>query len=913
MVKRIFLILLLLEVSLFSFSKDIEKAIFYGEKILDCQYPDGGINMKESREIYMVPYFSHFAAEGLIGLYSVTKKSKYLKAVKRWLEWYIKHLNEDYTVYDYKGYYPSYICTYYYDSTDSYAAGFLFVLWYYYDVSGDLKTLKEFYPYAKKVLKAIELTLSPDGLTFVKPDMKIRFLMDNIEVYQGLDAMLRITKIMKDKEMEDYVDKLIKRNLEGIKSYWCDEGFFGNEITAEGNKKRDYNTVYPGGLVNIMFYDLMLDKEDIKSKEFVERLFKKFIYNDNLYKIDSTMMFWWAIAAYKKGDKNLGDKLKGYIEENLPIFDYVYTYGHYVRALLYEHSEAVRKAFNLYNFKLDEVIMSEAEVKRERLEFRDGEAFIDDFKTRKEYITSGWAGWQLIYDFVKMDGKDSLKIEYSLPSIQSYAQLMITYPGVADLSGAKSIEFEVKGFKGCTEEIMITIIENDGDWWTFTPDNKILKTGDWEKISYPIENFERDIWSVGGDKIFDIKNIKGIRIQINRKEGTSAKKGTIYLGGIKVTTRESLSGKVSKKESITPITKKGEFEYLIDDFKPGIYNYATDSYLGDIKYKFEGKLGEIDAETKTFGDYVIFKAYSKRNLNLNDINGKIILEVKVSDKLLDSLQFSILDNDGDIWDYFIDEILNPGDWYKFEIPVILMGRNPWSVGNGIKNLENISGYKIQLNHNRWNRGSNKNKIYIKPIKFISTENINITNVIFEIPEAVKNPAFLIDNFESDTGWDLFSYKSAFDIAITGKNNLKGLSKSLEIKYRLDNKDGYIELTKKLDRYMKISEMKQFYSFESSQNICIFTKGESSNNERLGIQLIDFDGDIWYFIIEDAFKSSEWVLRKIPLIRFVRSEYSQGNNILDIDKIKEVKLQIIYGGKDNGEHYGKFYLSQFYLE
>ncbi len=894
-------------------SADIEKSIVYADKILKTQYPDGGINMKISHNIYLVPYFSHFAAEGLIALYSVTKNRSYLDAVEDWLEWYVKHLNKDYTVYDYNGYYPHYVSTYYYDSTDSYAAGFLFLLWYYYDTTKDISILNKFYPSAKKVLKAIELTLNADGLTFCKPNLTVKYLMDNIEVYQGLDALWRIARIMKDKEKEDYVYKLKKRNLEGIKRYWYDTGFFGNAIIAEGNKTKDYDTVYPGGLVNIMFYDLMLDKNDPKAKEFVERLFKKFIYTDNLYKIDSTMMFWWTIAAYKKGDIKLGDKLKNYIEENLPMYDYVYSYGHYVRALLYKHSEVAKRPFNLINLKLDDTIMPEGKIKGEKVKFENSVAIIDDFKIKKDYITSGWQG-NLKYRFVDIKGKKALRVDYSLHGLNTYAQLMLLYLDVADWGDAKLLEFEVKGFKDCSEELMVTIIENDGDWWTYIPDNKILKTGKWETFSYPIKGFTRDIWSVGGDEKFDIKNIKGIRFQINQKESTGMeKKGSIYLANVSITTRITEKYQPRREEKSTIESIKTTYEYIIDDFKDN-YKYSTYAYMGEIKFKKVNDIMILDCDTKTFGGYAIFESYRDKNLNIDDINGKIILEVKVSNKLLDTIQFSLIDDDGDMWDYFIEDILNPDKWHRIEIPILRLGRNPWGFGNGEKDLSNIQGYRIQISHNRWNRGNNRNKIYLKPIKFIATKELDINKPIKSAkPVASKNYSFLIDNFDTDKGWDIFSYDAAYDFAITEDEKIEGLNGSLIVNYKLDTKDGYIELTKRLNRYLKIYEMKQFYDFESSQNICIWTKGRRDCNERLGIQIIDFDGDIWSFILEDAFKNSEWVLRKIPLIRFSRNPYSAGNQLLDGDKIKEIKLQIIYGGKSSGEHRNKIYLSQFYLE
>ena len=90
------------------------------------------------------------------------------------------------TVYDHEVWYgvPS---TQSYDSSDSYAATFLTLVRAYYDTTGDAAFLRGIEADLRLVAGAIYSTMDPrDGLTYAKADYRIKYLMDNAEVYRGL-------------------------------------------------------------------------------------------------------------------------------------------------------------------------------------------------------------------------------------------------------------------------------------------------------------------------------------------------------------------------------------------------------------------------------------------------------------------------------------------------------------------------------------------------------------------------------------------------------------------------------------------------------------------------------------------------------------------------------------------------------
>lgn len=171
--------------------------------LASLQLENGAIPMTymDSGSLTVNPYFADFAALALLG-----GGEAYYDAVKAYIRWHFQHLNtalEDYngldgTIYDYavrvengrlvdeqvvvkSNGDPSY------DSVDSYAATFLCVLAEYYRQTGDTALLQENAGDIQRIFACLS-SLFDDGLTWSKPDYRIKYLMDNCEVYEGLAA-----------------------------------------------------------------------------------------------------------------------------------------------------------------------------------------------------------------------------------------------------------------------------------------------------------------------------------------------------------------------------------------------------------------------------------------------------------------------------------------------------------------------------------------------------------------------------------------------------------------------------------------------------------------------------------------------------------------------------------------------------
>ncbi len=176
--------------------------------LASMQLENGALPMTYSASgvLTMNPYFADFAALALLD-----EAGTYGGHVKAYIGWHLQHLNTaqtdyngvDGTIYDYKismrdGRVTGEAITVsngknLYDSTDSYAATFLCVLWKYYEKTGDKSYIVSERENIRRVVNAMFATMH-NGLTFAKPDYRIKYLMDNCEVYAGMSAAAQLYK-----------------------------------------------------------------------------------------------------------------------------------------------------------------------------------------------------------------------------------------------------------------------------------------------------------------------------------------------------------------------------------------------------------------------------------------------------------------------------------------------------------------------------------------------------------------------------------------------------------------------------------------------------------------------------------------------------------------------------------------------
>ena len=287
----------------------LENISWMARHIVEFQNPDGAIVLGGGgNRGRIIPYFSNFAVLGLIRAYELTQAPDFLTPARRWLEWYVSHMNADGTVYDYTGFYPNYRPTGDHDSTDSYAATFILAVWRYYRVTGDRDFLVQMYPYVLKALGAIDLTYGRDGLTFAKPGWPVKYLMDNTEVWLGLAAGWSISSTLGDTAYASLFAFLADKTIDGLRNdFWLtDEGYYAMSISRDGTKHTRMDTWYPDALSNILFLAVAGNKDNSLDRGIFDMLYDRFYVKRRKPMpsgvADNGQYLWWAMAAYQVGN-----------------------------------------------------------------------------------------------------------------------------------------------------------------------------------------------------------------------------------------------------------------------------------------------------------------------------------------------------------------------------------------------------------------------------------------------------------------------------------------------------------------------------------------------------------------------------------------------------------------------------------
>lgn len=202
------------EITITQEQAELFKEIFETETqwLASLQLPNGAIPMTYSPngELRVNPYFSDFAVLALLD-----DAEKYSDVALKYMDWHFAHLNtaeEDFnkldgTIYDYvvtmengvivdeKISVPADADSY--DSTDSYAATFLRVVDKYTKKTGDATYIAEHAEDLERIANVMCATLH-NGLTFAKPNHRVKYLMDNCEVYEGAVAASEIFGVLAD-------------------------------------------------------------------------------------------------------------------------------------------------------------------------------------------------------------------------------------------------------------------------------------------------------------------------------------------------------------------------------------------------------------------------------------------------------------------------------------------------------------------------------------------------------------------------------------------------------------------------------------------------------------------------------------------------------------------------------------------
>ena len=191
--------------------------------IMAHQLDDGAITMSSNKGVpgyKIVPYFSNIAARALLANPTAAR----IAAVKKWMVWFMTHLNADGSVYDY--YATNFTGTATltstgdFDSVDSYAATFFTLAKTLCDISPtDVDWLKTNYSaQLKKIGAALIMVVQGDGLAIAKPTYAIKYTMDNSEVNEGMKDMVWLSQnVIAGGETSNW-QTLLTNNTNGVET-----------------------------------------------------------------------------------------------------------------------------------------------------------------------------------------------------------------------------------------------------------------------------------------------------------------------------------------------------------------------------------------------------------------------------------------------------------------------------------------------------------------------------------------------------------------------------------------------------------------------------------------------------------------------------------------------------------------------
>ena len=199
--------------------------------IASTQLSNGALAMTPMNygKVQVNPYFADFAALSLLN-----QPALYGDVVKKYMDWHFSHLNTaaedpsglDGTIFDYTYTVKNGVVTLEewttptptYDSTDSYAATFLMVVEKYARQTGDTAYVLSHAQDIHRVLNSLFATMD-NGLTYGQPTSKVKMLMDNCEVYAGLQAAVALYRdvlipagestVMQGDFLQQSVDELV--------------------------------------------------------------------------------------------------------------------------------------------------------------------------------------------------------------------------------------------------------------------------------------------------------------------------------------------------------------------------------------------------------------------------------------------------------------------------------------------------------------------------------------------------------------------------------------------------------------------------------------------------------------------------------------------------------------------------------
>ena len=290
----------------------------------------------DNGKVSINPYFSEIVAIALIN-HDSSKEAQ--GRIENYFDWHFSHINTaetDYnglagTIYDYSvmvedGIVVSETSKGSYDSTDSYSALFLKALADYVKTYGDTDYLLAHESQIRDITNVIFATMS-GGYTYAKPDYKIFYLMDNSEVYAGLEAAEYIySNIIDDAEMYEKVSNALAFYKEHFNEHWWKGDHYATVLKSDYSEYKGYefswDSFYPCATAQMfpILYGIV-DADSTYAQDAYKGLCNAWEWQDMDYVTKKACTFYWGNFAYLGGLMNDEERLNTYLDKYQDIVD----------------------------------------------------------------------------------------------------------------------------------------------------------------------------------------------------------------------------------------------------------------------------------------------------------------------------------------------------------------------------------------------------------------------------------------------------------------------------------------------------------------------------------------------------------------------------------------------------------------
>ncbi|MFT4414724.1 hypothetical protein ACLM5H_12770 [Fredinandcohnia humi] len=269
--------------------------------ITSLQKQNGAVVMSPTYSIENInPYFANITLTAL----AKASDGEYTNEIKQYVDWYFTHLNMPDrfglygTVYDYQiDKMGRETTNKHYDSADSYAATFISLLRAYAESGGDLEYLRS-HKYEIDIIGGVMIKLmDKDHLTWAKPNYKVKYLMDNSEVYKGLKDMVYIYEhVFKDKKGAQWYRIHATNVQKAILKHMRNGNEFYYAITSSSKMKANWSKWYPDSTAQLfpIAFEVISPKDPLSQK--IYSTFNK--SHTNWHHLKTSDSFPWVFVGY---------------------------------------------------------------------------------------------------------------------------------------------------------------------------------------------------------------------------------------------------------------------------------------------------------------------------------------------------------------------------------------------------------------------------------------------------------------------------------------------------------------------------------------------------------------------------------------------------------------------------------------